>query len=148
MSRYLLIKINSLARFGGNQWTSFVHHLSVFYNLHRQHPSKYPFKGSSNDAALVAQVLLASDTSQYLSEEMVAELLDSSGMVAATVAEVYFQVKSFLKKSEYVVTLGLVSLFARTNPFISIVHQDKNHKGECTFAANVFNLIHLDPAVP
>lgn len=43
--------------------------------------------------------------------------------------------------------MSLVSLFARLNPFIAIVHKDKNHRGECEYAAKIFEYMQLDPNV-
>lgn len=43
--------------------------------------------------------------------------------------------------------MSLVSLYARLNPFIAIVHKDKNHKGECDYAAKIFEYMQLDPKV-
>lgn len=34
-------------------------------------------------------------------------------------------------------TMGLVGLHARINPFLPIVHHDKNHAGEIRFAARI-----------
>ena len=53
---------------------------------------------------------------------MLDELLDSSGIVATTLAETYFLVSKFLKKSEFVVAMGLVSLHVRSSPFFPLVH--------------------------
>ena len=57
-----------------------------------------------------------------MSKEMLDELLDSSGIVATTLAETYFLVSKFLKKSEFVVAMGLVSLHVRSSPFFPLVH--------------------------
>lgn len=40
--------------------------------------------------------------------------------------------------------MSLVSLYARLNPFIAIVHKDKNHQGECDYAAKIFQYMQLD----
>lgn len=61
--------------------------------------------------------------------------------------ECYLQVTKFLEKDEYAITMSLVGLYARLNPFISIVHKDKNHKGECDFAAKIYEYMQLDPNV-
>lgn len=45
------------------------------------------------------------------------------------------------------VSFGLTSLFARLNPFIPIVHKDKNHTGESTFAAHIFQKLQLNHEV-
>lgn len=49
-------------------------------------------------------------------------MLESSGLALATMVEIYFKVKPFLEKNEYAVTLSLVSLYARSLPFLSVVH--------------------------
>jgi len=68
---------------------------------------------------------------------MLDQLLESSGIIAATMSESYFQVKEFLGKSEFAVTMGLVSLHIRSSPFFPLVHEDKNHKGQIKFAAKM-----------
>jgi hypothetical protein len=59
-------------------------------------------------------------------------------MITATAIEAFNYTESLLKKSEQVICLGLNSLHARLNPFIAIVHKDKNHLGESIFAANIY----------
>jgi len=59
-------------------------------------------------------------------------------MITATAIEAFNSVEVLLKKSEQVTCLGLNSLHSRLNPFISIVHKDKNHSGESIFAANIY----------
>lgn len=75
------------------------------------------------------------------------KVLESSGLVVATMVEGYFRVSQFLRHDEYAVTLALTCLYAKVKPFVSIVHQDKNHKGECDFAATIFELMQLDSKV-
>ena len=45
------------------------------------------------------------------------------------------------------VVLGLTALHGRTDPYISIVHKEKNHLGQMEFAKRVDSLIHLNPKV-
>lgn len=47
----------------------------------------------------------------------------------------------------FVVVLGVISLHGRTNPYIPIVHQEKNHIGQIEFAKRINDLIHLNPQV-
>ena len=85
----------------------------------------------------MAQVLLASHTHRLLTVGQLEEVLEAKGLVTATLIETYRLTSAFLCRSEFVVTMGLVSLHARVNPFLPIVHQDKNHPGECRFAARI-----------
>ena len=45
------------------------------------------------------------------------------------------------------VVLGLTALHGRTDPYISIVHMEKNHLGQMEFAKRVDALFHLNPKV-
>jgi len=54
-------------------------------------------------------------------------VLAGSALVAVTGLFALKEVGQLLGKTELVVVLGLTSLQARTNPFIPIVHKDKNH---------------------
>lgn len=64
-------------------------------------------------------------------------------MVAATAVFALKELPELLTRSERIVVMGLVSLFARTAPFLDVVHQDKNHAGEIQFARTINSLIHL-----
>lgn len=75
------------------------------------------------------------------------EILEGSALVASTAIETYKSVKQFLEKCYYSTVLGISSLHGRTNPYIPIVHVEKNHPGQIEFAKRMDELIHFNPKV-
>ena len=83
---YLLIKVNNLLSFGGEDFKTFAWNLGLFYNEYIKHPEKYPFRFSYNEAELMAQVMLHSHSYQFLTPEQAEIILKSGGMVVASMA--------------------------------------------------------------
>lgn len=62
------------------------------------------------------------------------ELLEGSALIAATALAALEIFRNIMVKSELAVVLGLTSLHCRTQPFIAIVNEEKNHPGQIKFA--------------
>ena len=75
IQRYLLIKINNLAKYQDKEWDNFIQHLAQFYSQYKVQQDKFKFTSSPNEASLLAQILLASNTYKYLTKEMLDEFL-------------------------------------------------------------------------
>jgi hypothetical protein len=84
MLRYLLLKIHSFRNYGKPSLSPFVAHLTHFYNSYQSNPSTCLFKQSQSDAELMAQILLASGSHNFLDEWQLEEVLESSGLALAT----------------------------------------------------------------
>lgn len=95
----------------------------------------------------MAQILLESRAFIYMKSSDLEEIIEGSALVASTAIEVYKSVKPFLEKCYYSTVLGISSLHGRTNPYISIVHVEKNHPGQIEFAKRMDELIHFSPKV-
>jgi hypothetical protein len=144
---FLLLKLNSWLAHAAFPHSPFLPRLLSYYNsLLNGSPSQ--FKYSRNDGELMAQLLLASGADEWMKVEEVEEALEGSGLVAATAVEAVRLGGELARKCYFVVVLGLVSLHGRTNPYLAIVHKDKNHLGQIEFAKRIDELIHLNPNVP
>lgn len=58
------------------------------------------------------------------------EILEGSALVGSSVIETYKIVEKIIGKCYFNVVLGTVSLRGRTEPYIPIVHAEKNHWGQ------------------
>ena len=96
---YLLVKINNLTRYKGKEWNCFINQIVAFYHQLKASTDSYQVKTTDSDAGLMAQLLILTNTSQFLSKDMIDELLDSSGMLATTMAESYLRVRHLQQKS-------------------------------------------------
>ena len=145
VSNFLIIKLNSWLRSRPVASELFYSRLIDYHNGQWEVPSAARF--SRDDGQLTAQLLLSSNAYECVRREEVEDLLEGSATVAVAGLLAIRNCTALLEKFPYVLVMGLISLHARPNAYLPIVHEEKHHAGQIELAKRIHRLIPLHPEV-